>query len=100
MLKDLETVFWILVQDCSNSTAAKELPLLRFRRLPNVASAFYGAVSELNWHGKLFKQVTNLPVHITTKVIARWNLSVLAVKYIQKHFNINSYIHIYKCLSH
>ena len=33
MLKDLETVFWILVQDCSNSTAAKELPLLRFQRL-------------------------------------------------------------------
>ena len=28
-----EFVFWILVQDCSNSTAAKELPLLRFRRL-------------------------------------------------------------------
>ena len=26
MLKNLETVVWILVQDCSNSTVAKELP--------------------------------------------------------------------------
>ena len=93
-------MFWILVQDCSNSTAAKEITITQIPETTNVASAFYGAVSELNWHGKLFKQVTNLPVHITTKVIARWNSSVLAVKYIRKHFNINFYIHIYECLSH